>query len=29
MSEPLVIREDHGPVALLVLNRPERHWRTR
>ncbi len=24
MSEPLVIREDHGPVALLVLNRPER-----
>ncbi len=24
MSEPLVIREDHGHGALLVLNRPER-----
>jgi methylglutaconyl-CoA hydratase len=24
MSDNLVVREDHGPVALLVLNRPER-----
>lgn len=24
MSEPFVLREDHGPVVLLVLNRPDR-----
>ena len=24
MSEPLVVREDHGPIAVLILNRPEK-----
>ena len=24
MSEPLVIREDRGPIVILTLNRPER-----
>jgi methylglutaconyl-CoA hydratase len=24
MSDPLVVRESHGPVAVLVLNRPDR-----
>ncbi|MGE3820934.1 MAG: enoyl-CoA hydratase/isomerase family protein [Isosphaeraceae bacterium] len=25
MDEPLVVREDHGPVVVLTLNRPDRH----
>lgn len=24
MSEPVVLREDHGPIAVLTLNRPDR-----
>ena len=24
MSEPYVLRADHGPVVVLTLNRPER-----
>lgn len=24
MSEPLVVHEDHGPIAVLILNRPEK-----